>query len=281
MIDLIPEWLRNGIDDDVAFWFAYLTNGKHLAWYASVQYTVIAALGGAACALMFGLLGAVARNARFAPVRLLGAAYTNMVRGIPDVLFFLFFPLAFEQATEWLSSQSVCSAADLAANPGLWPPCPAANWFLSTGEYLTLACVSLGIVYGAFTANVIHGAMRSVPKGQIEAARAYGFSRLQVLWRIQIRQMWIYALPGLSNVWLLLLKATSLLSLLQIADMVSLADKLGSPNFTRTAGLVHPDWRWQYYFALLVFYIAVTFVSEKVFAAMTRRAGRGVLEAGR
>ena len=75
--------------------------------------------------------------------------------------------------------------------------------------------------------------------------------------------MWIYALPGLSNVWMLLIKATSLLSLLQIPDIVLLADRLGAPNFLARVGLVHPDWRWIYYLVLFVFYILITFVSEK------------------
>jgi polar amino acid transport system permease protein len=88
--------------------------------------------------------------------------------------------------------------------------------------------------------------------------------------------MWIYALPGLSNCWMLLIKSTALLSLLQIADIVLWAERLGSPNYTRTAGLVHPDWRWQYYLVLLVFYILLTFASEKVFAALTRWAARGM-----
>ena len=47
-------------------------------------------------------------------------------------------------------------------------------------------------------------------------------------------------------------------------------------NFSRAAGLVHPDWRWQYYLVLLIFYIIVTFISEKVFAAVTRRVRRGM-----
>ena len=101
-----------------------------------------------------------------------------------------------------------------------------------------------------------------------------------MLWRIHIRQMWIYALPGLCNVWMLLIKSTSLLSLLQIVDIVSRADSLGAPNFSRAAGLVHPDWRWGYYLVLLVFYIALTFVSEKVFAALIRWAGKGMIRAG-
>jgi len=276
MLDLLPEWLRNGLGDDVAFWLGYLTNGKHLTWYASVQYTLAAAVFGMLAALVMGLLGAAARNSRMAPLRLLGGLYINSVRGIPDVLFFLFFPLAFEQTVELVRAQAVCTPETLAANAGQWPPCDAANWLLGTTEYLALACVSLGIVYGAFAANVIAGAMNAVPKGQLEAARAYGFTNSEVLWRFHIRQMWIYALPGLSNVWLLLIKATSLLSLLQISDIVQLANRLGAPNFSRSAGLVHPDWRWAYYLVLLVFYILITFVSEKVFAALARWASRGM-----
>lgn len=280
MLDLLPEWMKNGIGDDLQFWLGYFTNGKHLAWYASVQFTLIAAVLGAAFALLFGLVGATLKNSGFAPFRLLGSGYTNMVRGVPDVLFFLFFPLAFEQLAELIRAQAVCTPAELASQSGLWPPCDAANWYLDTFQYLMLACVSLGIVYGAFTANVIHGAMQAVPRGQLEAARAFGMSPAQVAWRIHIRQMWIYALPGLSNCWLLLVKSTSLLSLLQIADIVQWADRLGAPNFTRTAGLVHPDWRWYYYAVLLVFYILLTFVSEKAFAALTRWASRGIAVAG-
>ncbi|HEY0920375.1 ABC transporter permease subunit [Devosia sp.] len=276
MLDLLPEWLRNGIGDDLAFWLGYFTNGKHLAWYASVQFTLVAAVLGAVFALWFGLLGAALKSSSFVPLRLIGSAYTNMVRGIPDVLFFLFFPLAFEQLAELIRAQAVCTPAELAADATRWPPCDAANWYLDTFQYLMLACVSLGIVYGAFAANVIHGAMLSVPRGQLEAARAFGMSPVQVAWRIHIRQMWIYALPGLSNCWMLLIKSTSLLSLLQIADIVLWADRLGAPNFTRTAGLVHPDWRWYYYAVLLVFYILLTFVSEKAFAALMRWAGRGM-----
>ncbi len=269
------QWMADTFGQDAAFWAAYLTNGKHLTWYSSVGYTLSAAFLGGLCALGFGLVGATLRNSRFKLLELIGAAYTNMVRGVPEVLFFLFFPLAFEQLVELISAQYVCTPQTL-STAGTWPPCVAANWRLGTIEYLLLASVTLGIVYGAFTANVIAGAMHAVPRGQLEAARAFGMSPAQVLWRIHIRQMWIYALPGLSNAWLLLIKATALLSLLQIADIVLWADRLGAPNYVRTAGLVHPDWRWAYYAMLLVFYILMTWLSEKGFAALTRWAGKGM-----
>ncbi len=275
MLDSLSAWLALNIGEQASSWFDYFTNGKHLAWYASVRFTLLAAVFGALLAVVFGVLGAAARRAGFAPLRWLGLGYTTMVRGIPDVLVFLFFPLAFEQTVEWFMSRRLCSAEELATAVN-WPPCSAAQWYLSTTEYLIMACVSLGIVYGAFAANVVHGAMNSVPKGQLEAARAYGFSSRQIFWNFQVRQMWVYALPGLSNVWMLLLKATSFLSLLQIADIVQWADRLGAPNYSSRVGLVHPDWRWKYYFVLFLFYILLAILSERVFAWLQRRASRGL-----
>ena len=275
MLEALVAWTGAHLGEGWAERLAYLTNGKHLAWYASVRFTLIAALAGAAVAVVCGLLGAAALRARAAPLRWLGTGYTTAVRGVPDVLFFLFFPLAFEKAVEWVIARRVCAPEALEAATR-WPPCAEANWFVGTNGYLALASVSLGIVYGAFAANVIAGAMRAVPSGQLEAAAAYGFSPREVFWRFRVRQMWVYALPGLSNVWMLLLKATSLLSLLQIADMVQWANRLGAPNYLPRVGLVHGDWRWRYYLALFVLYILLTLLSERFFAALQRRASRGM-----
>ncbi len=274
MLETLANWVSQNVSEEAGTWFQYFTNGKHLAWYASVRFTLIAAVFGAMIAVLCGVLGAAARRSGFAPLRWLGLAYTTMVRGIPDVLFILFFPLAFEQLVEFVMSRGLCSAEELAGSA--WPPCDAAQWYLSTTEYLIMACVSLGLVYGAFAANVVHGAMNSVPKGQLESARAFGFSNRQIFWNFQVRQMWVYALPGLSNVWMLLLKATSFLSLLQIADIVQWADRLGAPNYFARAGMVHPDWRWKYYFVLFLFYILLTIISERIFEWLQRKAGRGM-----
>ena len=116
MLDLLPQWLRDGIGDDVAFWIGYFTNGKHLLWYASVQFTVTAALLGGFIALTLGLTAAAIRNSAPAPLRLLAAGYINIVRGVPDVLFFIFFPIAFEQFVEWIWSAQACTPDTLALN---------------------------------------------------------------------------------------------------------------------------------------------------------------------
>lgn len=270
-ISLISDWFGK----DVGSSLAYITNGKHLAWYASVKFTLIAAVASAALAVLFGLLGAALKLSASAPLRIAGNLYTHIVRGVPDVLFIIFFPLAFEQGVEYFLAQSLCSAEVLVAATQ-WPPCTEAQWYLSSTEYLILACVSLGIVYGSFAANVIYGAMQSVPKGQLEAAAAYGFSPRQVFWHFQVRQMWVYALPGLSNVWMLILKATSYLSLLQIADIVLWAGRLGASNYNPMVGLIHPDWRWKYYLVLFFFFIFLTWLSEKFFAVLQNKARKGM-----
>lgn len=275
MLDTLAGWILSLVSEDWTGRIQYLTTGKHIAWYTSVRFNLLAAFFGAALAVIFGLLGAAAHRSTIAVCRWIGLMYTSMVRGIPDILFFLFFPLAFEQAFEFVKSRHVCSDAEL-ASVTQWPPCMASQWYVSTTEYLFLACLSLGIIYGSYVANVVHGAMSAIPVGQIEAARAFGFTGRQVYWRFQVRQMWVYALPGLSNVWLMLFKATSLLSLLQIADIVFWADRLGAANFFASAGPVHPDWRWRYYLVLLIFYILVALVSEQIFKRVTVRVSRGI-----
>ena len=278
MLDAFFSWLlswRGSIPgDDVFATLDYFTNGKHLAWYASVRYTLAAALFGAVFAVFFGLVGTGLKRSRFIPFRLLGNLYTTIVRGVPDLLFILFLPLALEQLVEYIMAQSHCSPAEM--NSDSWPPCASAQWYLGTTEHLVMACLSLGLVYGAFTANVIHGAMDAVSRAQLEAASAYGFSSRQIFWRFHIRQMWVYALPGLSNVWMLILKATSFLSLLQIADIVQWAGRLGAANYLPRVGMVHPDWRWKYYLALVVFYIIMAVLSDHLFKYLYNRASRGL-----
>ncbi|NQY82910.1 MAG: ABC transporter permease subunit [Alphaproteobacteria bacterium] len=274
----METFFGSALDYDYVGAWAYITNGKHLGWYASVRWTLGAAILGAGFALFFGLAGAMMKRSRNMLIEAIGSGYVVMVRGVPDVLFLISFPLAFEVGIETLLAYTQCTLEERAGV--LWPPCVGAQWALSDIEYFLMASVSLGLVYGAFCANVIYGALCAVPHGQIESAIAYGMTPRQILYRVHLPQMWVYALPGLSNVWLLLLKATSLLSLLQIADIVQWAERLGAPNYFSFAGLVHGDWRWRYYLVLFVFYILMTMVSEWGFSKLTRRVSRGMATQG-
>ena len=87
--------------------------------------------------------------------------------------------------------------------------------------------------------------------------------------------MWVYALPGLSNLWMILIKATPLLFLLGVEDIVFWAKELGGMK-TQVYAYPHPDWRVWYFGALLVFYLALTWISQKGFDRLSDRVTRGM-----
>ncbi len=269
-------------------WLAcYLTNGKHLTAYAAIG-TVLALLAiTAPAALAFGFAGATAARSRILPLRWLGQSYSAIVRGVPDIVFFLFFVIALDQAFEWMRHQALCPDWPDAIRQGNdFVVCPEAKLPLSTAPQwvhevygFSLAVLTFAIVFGAFAANVLFGAMRAVPKPQLETAQAYGMSERQTFWRVLVPQMWLYALPGLSNLWMILIKATPLLFLLGVEDIVYWARELGG-----TKGKIfeypHPDWRLWYFLALLVFYLALTKLSETALSRLTRHLSHGQATVG-
>ncbi len=264
-------------------WFAcYLTNGKHMAFYASFGTVLFLLAVTAPAALAMGFAGAVAARSRIAPVRWIGFGYTGMVRGIPDIAFFLFVPVALDQGIEYIRHHMSCPDwPHLVRQGNDFVVCDAAKMPLAHMPQwvheihgFTMAVIAFAVVFGAFAANVLYGAMRAVPKGQIESAEAFGMTERQTFWRIVVPQMWVYALPGLSNLWQILIKATPLLFLLGVEDIVYWARELGGAK-TSTFDYPHPDWRLWYFLGLLVFYLALTQISETVFARLTQRLARG------
>ena len=263
-------------------WLAcYLTSGKHLLFYGSFGTVLLLLAVTAPLALLFGFGGAVASRSRIAPLRWFGRVYTAMVRGVPDIIFFLFVPIALAQSFEWLRRRVYCDPSVPVRQGNEFVVCQAAKLPLSTAapwvhqSYgFTLAVIAFAIVFGAFAANVLSGAMNAVPRAQLETAEAYGMSERQVTRRILIPQMWTYALPGLSNLWMVLIKATPLLFLLGIEDIVYWARDLGA---TKPANFAypHPDWRVWYFLGLLVFYLLMTWVSQRLIDRVARRLSRG------
>ena len=82
------------------------------------------------------------------------------------------------------------------------------------------AVVVLGFVQGAYSTEVLRGAILSVPKGQLEAAKAYGMPPALRFRRILFPLMIRYALPGLNNLWVNILKDSSLISVVGLSELV-------------------------------------------------------------
>ena len=265
-------------------WFlCYLTTAKHMNLYWSVGTVLLLLAVTAPSALIFGFGGAVAARSHFPPLSWIGKTYIAVVRGVPDIAFFLFFVIALDQAFEWMRHQVLCPDWTQAVRQGNdFIVCPQAKLPLSSAPQLAheiygfmLAVLTFSIVFGAFAANVLFGAMRAVPIGQIETAEAFGMSRRQAFRRVLVPQMWLYALPGLSNLWMILVKATPLLFLLGIEDVVYWARELGGSKQPQFTDYPHPDWRFWYFLGLLIFYLLITKISEAGLNRLNRRLLRG------
>lgn len=214
------------------------------AWL-TLQLTLVSLVIG----ILLGLLVAGGKLSKYRIARTLAHLYTEVVRGIPEMLVVLvvFFGASFLIQT-------------------------IAAWFDYTDYIEVNAFVAgvfaLGIVFGAFSSEVFRGAFLAVPKGQIEAAIACGMTPWQVFHRIRMPQMWRYALPGLGNLWMVLLKDTSLISIIALDELLrwsKVAAETTKQPFT-------------FYITAAVIYLLFTMVSDVIRHRFEVRANRGVLK---
>ena len=268
--------------EGVVWLICYLTTAKHFAFYFSFFVVLLLLIFAAPFSLLFGFIATIGVRSSVLPARILAKGYVNMVRGIPDVVFFLFVPLALDQLFEFIRHKILCFDVVEPIWRGTdFVVCKAAKLPLSTADLwvhqlyaFILALIAFAIVFGAFAGNVLSGAMSAVPKAQTETAVAFGLTKKQTFWRILVPQMWVYAIPGLSNLWMILIKATPLLFLLGVEDIVYWARELGGSK-TSLYAYPHPDWRVYYFAGLLVFYLLMTWLSGRVLNRLQLKLSRG------
>ncbi|MCI0430796.1 MAG: ABC transporter permease subunit [Rhodospirillales bacterium] len=213
--------------------------------------TVQAAIASIALAILLGLLAAAAKLSRWRVLRAVAEAYTISIRGIPEYVLLL---LVFFGTSSILQivAESLFGYEEYIEVP----PFPAGVF-------------AIGFVYGAFTTEVFRGAILAVPKGQIEAAKAVGMSPFLLGRRILMPQVIRYAIPGLGNVWLVLLKATALMSVVNLDELTRKAAI--SAGYTKEP--------FTFYMVAAALYLCLTIVSNLGLEALERRASRGVRRA--
>jgi His/Glu/Gln/Arg/opine family amino acid ABC transporter permease subunit len=208
----------------------------------------------AACALVLGLtLGLLLAGAKLssnAALRWAGELYMAFIRATPEFLILLLFYYGSERAVQALLTLIGISVT------------------FEMPRFLA-AVIGLAAIFSAYAAEVFRGAYLAIPVGQIEAATACGMSRGQIFSRIRLPQMWRFAIPGLGNLWMVLLKDTSLAAVIAVDDLLRQA-KIGS-EATR-APLT-------FYVAAGLIYLVLTGVSDIARARLERRARRGMAEA--
>lgn len=166
--------------------------------------TVGVSLASLAVATLLGLLGAAAKLSGSRPLVWLAQLYTTVVRGVPELLMMLLIfyggAMALNSLVELWGNQD---GVDL--------------------DPFVAGVLTIGFIYGAYMTETFRGAILAIPKGQMEAAWAFGMGRLRTFVRITLPQMVRYALPSFTNNWLVLIKATALVSLIGLHDMTYLA----------------------------------------------------------
>jgi len=186
--------------------------------------TVAVSLAALAVSIVLGLLGAVAKLSGNKPLVVLATVYTTIIRGIPELVLML---LVFYGGSIGINHLLDISGSGVTLNI----------------EPFSAGVLTLGFIYGAYMTETFRGAILSIPRGQFEAAAAFGMGPLQSFVRITLPQLVRYALPGFTNNWLVLIKATALISLIGLQEMTYLAKQASAATrspfafFLFTAGL--------------------------------------------
>ncbi|WP_085583038.1 ABC transporter permease [Thalassospira mesophila] len=201
--------------------------------------------------IVIGLLGASAKLSRFKALRVIGESYTVIIRGIPELLVILLIyfggTIAVQNIAEMISGAE--TRVDI---PAFWS-----------------GVAALALVQGAFASEVFRAAMLAIPKGQIEAAIATGMTPTQIFRRIKLPQLWRFALPGLNNLFQVLIKDTALISVVGVEEILRKA----------AVGAGTEKAPFTFYLVAMLMFLAFTTVSLFAFNRLEKRASRGIARA--
>ncbi|KIH81638.1 ABC transporter permease [Pseudomonas batumici] len=201
--------------------------------------------------VLLGLVGASAKLSSVKLLRIPAQLYTTLIRGVPDLVLML---LIFYSLQTWLTSFT-----------------EALDWDYIEIDPFGAGVITLGFIYGAYFTETFRGAILAVPRGQLEAATAYGLTRAQRFRFVIFPQMMRFALPGIGNNWMVILKATALVSIIGLADLVKAAQDAGKSTYQL------------FYFLVLaaLIYLVITSASNYVLRWLERHYAAGSREAVR
>ena len=196
----------------------------------TIAVAVTAMLGGVIVGIVCGLV----KWGRIRPLTYLVDGYTALVRVVPELLIiYLLFFSSVEFVTKVATAFGYAGLAD-------------------AGYAFIIAVVAIGAISGAYSTEVVRGALEAVPHGHVEAARELGLPGSRIFRRIIAPQMLRIAFPGLNNVWQTTIKDTALVSVVGLQELMRTA-------FIGSGTTRHP---FIFYLIAAVVYLAITLVSQ-------------------
>ncbi|QTG16964.1 ABC transporter permease subunit (plasmid) [Agrobacterium tumefaciens] len=199
--------------------------------------TLEVALGSFVIGLIVAVLAVFALEFGNAPIRYAVTTYVTVIRGLPELLIIF---LVFYGGTVALS--------------GLF------DTYVEV-DALTAGIFALSFVSGAYLTEILRGALHTIPVGQFEAAKSLGFRQGITFRKIILPQMFSYALPGLGNQWLVILKESALVSIVGLEELMR--------KGVVAAGATHSPMT--FYLIVAALYIAITSVSTLILEFGNRR----------
>jgi polar amino acid transport system permease protein len=164
--------------------------------------------------LVLGLFGGLGRISKNPFIRFPASLYIEVVRGIPLLVqliwWYFAFPVLIQQIGEWLN---IAALTEFRANP------------------VVMAILGLAICYGAYMSEIYRAGIQSIPKGQMEASRSLGMSYFQSMRHIILPQAIRVILPPVGNEAIALLKDSSLVSVVAVADLTRRGREFMAVNF--------------------------------------------------
>ncbi len=226
-----------------------MLHGYGPAILGGMQLSLQLAVCSLAVACVLGLAGAVAKLSHSRIARGVVGTYTTLIRGVPELLLMLMI---------FYGGQMVLNSAG-----------QKLGWDYIEVPAFAAGVLTIGFVFGAYLTETFRGAILAVPRGQMEAAQSVGMSGWQVLTRVTLPQMVRHAIPGFSNNWLVMIKATALVSIIGLDDMVS------------RAGLASAATRepLTFYVLIALIYLALTGISILALRWLEKRYSVGVRKA--
>ena len=208
--------------------------------------TLRVAASALAVACVFGLIGAAAKLSGSRLARSLANLYTTLIRGLPELVLMLAIFYGGQILLNHLAESRGWGYIDV-------PPFAA-------------GVLTIGFIFGAYLTETFRGAILAIPRGQFEAAQAYGLTAVTMWRRVVLPQMVRHAIPGFANNWLVMVKATALVSIIGLDDMV------------HRAGLAAAATRepFTFYVVAAGLYLAVTTVSIFLLSRLEARFSLGV-----
>lgn len=205
------------------------------------------AFGGYALGMVIGLLGASGKLYGGVVTRDLLEVYTTVVRAVPELVLILILYYAGTEALNAVLVRIGIGQVDISG--------------------LVAGIVVIGVVLGAYLTEVIRGAIKAVPPGEIEAGRSYGMGPMQIFSRIIFPAMLPHALPGLGNYWLTTTKDTALLAVVGFTELtLATRQAAGATKHYMT-----------FFLAAGAIYLAVSILSGLIIKLIEARYGRGMV----